>query len=80
MNVANNWEDYEILDMAEGEKLERWGNVLLIRPDPQIIWKQKTYPNKWKIGDILLLILTFITVFIIVRHISINTLMLLKMC
>lgn len=48
MIVANNWKDYEILDMADGEKLERWGNVVLVRPDPQIIWKEKTFPNKWK--------------------------------
>lgn len=48
MNIANNWKDYEILDMANGEKLERWGNIFLVRPDPQIIWKEKTFPNKWK--------------------------------
>lgn len=48
MNTANNWKDYEIIDMADGEKLERWGNVYLVRPDPQIIWKEKTFPNKWK--------------------------------
>ena len=48
MNIANNWKDYEILDMANGEKLERWGNVFLVRPDPQIIWKDKSFPNKWK--------------------------------
>ena len=47
MDVANNWKDYEILDMANGEKLERWGNVILIRPDPQIIWKNKSFPEKW---------------------------------
>ena len=47
MNVANNWKDYEILDMANGEKLERWGNIILIRPDPQIIWKNKSFPEKW---------------------------------
>ncbi len=47
MDVANNWKDYEILDMANGEKLERWGNVVLIRPDPQIIWKNKSFPEKW---------------------------------
>ncbi len=47
MNIANDWKDYEILDMANGEKLERWGNIYLIRPDPQIIWKDKSYPNKW---------------------------------
>ena len=48
MKIASNWKDYEILDMANGEKLERWGNVTLVRPDPQIIWKQKSFPNKWK--------------------------------
>lgn len=48
MNLANNWEDYEILDMANGEKLERWGKYLLVRPDPQIIWNKKTNGNKWK--------------------------------
>lgn len=48
MDIANGWKDYEILDMANGEKLERWGNVTLIRPDPQIIWKSKSFPNKWK--------------------------------
>ena len=48
MNIANNWKDYEILDMADGEKLERWGDIFLVRPDPQIIWKEKTFPNKWK--------------------------------
>ena len=47
MNVANNWEDYEILDMANGEKLERWKNIILVRPDPQIIWKEKSFPKKW---------------------------------
>ena len=48
MDIANNWKDYEILDMANGEKLERWGNITLIRPDPQIIWKEKSFPEKWK--------------------------------
>ena len=48
MNVAYDWKDYEILDMADGEKLERWGNIYLVRPDPQIIWKAKSYPEKWK--------------------------------
>lgn len=47
MEIANKWTDYEILDMANGEKLERWGDVILIRPDPQIIWKEKTHPELW---------------------------------
>lgn len=48
MEVAKDWKDYEILDMANGEKLERWKDVILVRPDPQIIWEQKTFPEKWK--------------------------------
>ncbi len=48
MNIANEWKDYEIIDMANGEKLERWDNIKLIRPDPQIIWKNKSFPNEWK--------------------------------
>ena len=41
MNIAKYWKDYEILDMANGEKLERWGKYVLVRPDPQIIWKNQ---------------------------------------
>ena len=48
MNIANEWKDYKILDMADGQKLEKWGNIILSRPDPQIIWKEKTFPSKWK--------------------------------
>ena len=48
MNIASDWKDYEILDMANGEKLERWKNIVLVRPDPQIIWKNKSFPNKWE--------------------------------
>ena len=51
MKLANNWKDYEILDMANGEKLERWNNKILIRPDPQIIWNDKQFPEKWKKAD-----------------------------
>ena len=38
MRIANDWKDYEILDMASGMKLERWGDVVLRRPDPQAMW------------------------------------------
>ena len=38
MLIADSWKDYEIIDASNGEKLERWGNVYLLRPDPQIIW------------------------------------------
>ncbi len=48
MDIAKDWKDYEILDMANGEKLERWKNVILVRPDPQIIWKEKSFPEKWR--------------------------------
>ena len=48
MIISDKWNDYEILDMANGEKLERWGNIILIRPDPQIIWKNKSKPALWK--------------------------------
>lgn len=42
---AANWKDYELIDTSGGERLERWGNILLIRPDPQIIWDTpKTNP------------------------------------
>lgn len=47
MKIANEWKDYKILDMANGQKLERWGDIVLSRPDPQIIWKDKSYPKKW---------------------------------
>ena len=47
MKLANEWKEYKILDMANGEKLEKWGNVILSRPDPQIIWKNKSFPKKW---------------------------------
>ena len=38
MLVANNWKDYEIIDASCGQKYERWGNIYLLRPDPQVIW------------------------------------------
>ena len=48
MDVARDWKEYEILDMANGEKLEKWKDVILVRPDPQIIWKSKSFPERWK--------------------------------
>lgn len=38
MWIADNWKDYEVLDTSSGEKLERWGDYVLVRPDPQVIW------------------------------------------
>lgn len=45
---AANWEDYELLDTSSGERLERWGDVILIRPDPQIIWETPREHPLWK--------------------------------
>ncbi|MDO4489973.1 MAG: class I SAM-dependent methyltransferase [Lachnospiraceae bacterium] len=48
MWIADQWKDYEILDTSGGEKLERWDKYLLVRPDPQVIWKtDKKHPG-WK--------------------------------
>ncbi len=48
MWTAQHWQDYEVLDTSCGEKLERWGEYLLVRPDPQVIWNTpKTNPG-WK--------------------------------
>lgn len=48
MRYSSKLKDYELLDMANGEKLEKWGDYILIRPDPQIIWKEKTNPKLWE--------------------------------
>ena len=48
MWTANNWSDYEVLDTSAGEKLERWGKYLLVRPDPQVIWNTKKENPGWK--------------------------------
>ena len=45
---AANWKDYELLDTSAGERLERWGDVILIRPDPQIIWNTPKQLDLWK--------------------------------
>lgn len=48
MWTANNWTDYEVLDTSSGEKLERWGNYILVRPDPQVIWNTSREDSRWK--------------------------------
>jgi len=48
MWIADNWKDYEILDTSDGEKLERWGKYILLRPDPQVIWKSDKKNKNWK--------------------------------
>ncbi len=51
MWTADAWTDYTILDTSDGEKLERWGNYSLIRPDPQVIWKTERKNPLWKHAD-----------------------------
>ena len=48
MWIANKWNDYELIDCSGGEKLERWGDYLLVRPDPQVIWNTKKTHHGWK--------------------------------
>lgn len=48
MWIADNWKDYEVLDTSDGEKLERWGNYLLVRPDPQVIWNSDKKNPGWE--------------------------------
>jgi 23S rRNA (cytosine1962-C5)-methyltransferase len=48
MYIADNWKDYEVLATSNGEKLERWGDYLLIRPDPQVIWQTGRHHPGWK--------------------------------
>ena len=51
MKAASNWLDYELIDTSSGEKLERWKNITLIRPDPQIIWKTERTSPAWRRAD-----------------------------
>lgn len=51
MRVADNWKDYELIDCSCGERLERWGNITLIRPDPQVIWKTEKKNPLWRKAD-----------------------------
>jgi 23S rRNA (cytosine1962-C5)-methyltransferase len=48
MWVAENWKDYELLDCSDGEKLERWGEHILVRPDPQAIWRTPRSHPGWR--------------------------------
>ena len=48
MFLAENWKDYEVLDASAGEKLERWGGQILLRPDPQVIWKTEKNIPEWR--------------------------------
>lgn len=48
MWTADNWKDYEVIDTCGGEKLERWGQYILVRPDPQVIWNTPKTDKHWK--------------------------------
>ena len=51
MRYTKDWKDYELLDCSGGERLERWGNVVLIRPDPQVIWNTPKEHPLWHRAD-----------------------------
>ncbi len=51
MRMAEHWKDYELLDATDGERLERWGTIVLIRPDPQILWSTGRRHPLWKKAD-----------------------------
>ena len=48
MWLADGWKDYEVIDSSDGEKLERWGQYILVRPDPQVIWDTPRTDKRWK--------------------------------
>ncbi len=50
LKLSNEWKDYECIDAGNGEKLERWGNIILRRPDPQAMW-ETTFDKKWQDVD-----------------------------
>ena len=52
MWIADGWKDYELLDCGGGEKLERWGDKLLVRPDPQAIWPTPRLHAGWRRPEI----------------------------
>ena len=47
MRYSDLWQDYELLDASSGERLERWGDIILIRPDPQVIWQSEKKHSLW---------------------------------
>lgn len=51
MWCSDNWKDYELIDASDGERLERWGKYILVRPDPQIIWKDAARSPLWNKAD-----------------------------
>ena len=48
MWLADKWKEYEVIDCSSGEKLERWGKYILLRPDPQVIWQTEKKDSRWR--------------------------------
>ena len=48
VRAAENWKDYELIDATDGNRLERWGETILVRPDPQVIWKTGETSHLWR--------------------------------
>lgn len=49
--ISDEWKEYEVLDASGGERLERWGKFILVRPDPQVIWDTPRTVPQWKRYD-----------------------------
>ena len=63
MRPADTWKDYELLDATGGNRLERWGETILIRPDPQVVWKTPRQSPLWAKADAAYIIALGRTVF-----------------
>ena len=51
MRSADQWKDYELIDATGGNRLERWGETILVRPDPQVVWKNEPVSPLWRRAD-----------------------------
>ena len=51
MWISDNWTEYEVIDASDGDRLERWGNYILVRPDPQVIWSTPKTDPRWRRYD-----------------------------
>ena len=51
MRAASSWQDYELIDATGGSRLERWGDALLVRPDPQVVWRNERTSPLWAKAD-----------------------------
>ena len=51
MRLAENWKEYELLDATGGNRLERWGETILVRPDPQVVWRFEEASPLWRQAD-----------------------------